>query len=340
MVEKQFKVDAKKYKSVYNAQSISEVFDSALDDLEKRRQGIFYGFKTRFTKINNTFGGGIELGTTFTFGGRPGTGKTAFAKNIIFDIPKLNKVPYIVNFFNWEMTNERFLFRYFTEETGVDSDTLKSVKTTLKQEIMDRIIQEGKKLSDYNIIFYDTPIRSGKLKRLIKSQIKDYPNHIILNVFDHTRFSIAEGNETEEQKITRFYAELNEIKKYKNDKGEPRVANLVLTQLNREIDKHIVREGYRAPVSGDIFGSDGVYQTSDNVALAHRPEDYNQQKWQHGYITEVIKGVEYVTKKPKMVPTNNKLFIEVTKNREGILGTILLDHDLRHGIIKDHKPKN
>ena len=103
--------------------------------------------------------------------------------------------------------------------------------------------------------------------------------------------------------------------------------NIIISQLNREVEKHTINKEYRAPVATDIFGADAVQQFADAIILLHRPDLYGLEEYNLG----VLNGIPY------KLETKNKIVAEVVKNREGRLGRLVFEHDLSINKIETFK---
>ncbi len=105
--------------------------------------------------------------------------------------------------------------------------------------------------------------------------------------------------------------------------------NIWLSQMNRNIETNVSRDkmGSYTPVSSDIFGSDGVFQSADIVIALHRPGIYKIDNFE-GIPTG------YDENDPDK---NDDLLIEcVLKQREGWTGNIMMKHNLAHNKIVDY----
>src|SRR5688572_17491740 len=90
--------------SQYGFQTVGDVYNNAIDEIQKRRDGLVNPYKTRWSKFNEVLGGGIQKATTYVIGGRPGLGKSAFSNRLLFDLCEGNDVSQTVFlYWNFEM---------------------------------------------------------------------------------------------------------------------------------------------------------------------------------------------------------------------------------------------
>lgn len=256
---------------------------------------------TGFTDYNNVVGG-IEMCTNTIIGARPGVGKTMIALTLLFNMFKLNKeVKMIAIFWNWEMTNEQQMHRLFSQKVRKSTKSLKTDELSEEEKrMMYELLMEHR---DENIFFIDVAADVARISTTVKNVKNKYPNHSIVNIFDHTRLVKKEANsiKSEEARLFDLYAEANNIKKLG-------CANILLSQLNREMEKEMIKSGvYRPPTTADLFGADAAQQFADVTILLHRPEKYGVTEWD-----KPVEG----DKKIK-IKTKNRLWCEVGKNRNG-----------------------
>ena len=98
---------------------------------------------------------------------------------------------------------------------------------------------------------------------------------------------------------------------------------IILTQLNRSIEASERRDENKNqilhfPTKGDIYGGDSLYQFSDIVLVAHRPEMSSISLTKYG---------------PDEWNTHNKIFFHYLKVREGEPGIAIMTNDLKNNNI-------
>ena len=282
------------------AKRIDQILEDAYANLTAPDKNYIF-LDTGFNEYNRVIGG-IEMCTNTVIGARPGVGKTMIALTLLFNMFKLNKnVKLIALFWNWEMTNEQQMHRLFSQKIKKSTKALKTDELTKDEKIM--MYELLKEHADENIFFIDIAADVNRIGTLVRNIKSRYPNHSIVNIFDHTRLVKKEANsmKSEEARLFDLYAEANNIKKIG-------CANILLSQLNREIDKDMQKSGtYRPPTTADLFGADAAQQFADVTILLHRPEKYGVLEWE-----------KYSDSDKKIkIKTKNRLWCEVGKNRNG-----------------------
>ena len=129
---------------------LSEYYDR-IDQLASRGDEI-YGVPTGFTDLDRLLGG-LQPSDLLIVAGRPGMGKTAFmlsaAKNAA------QKYKKHVAIFSLEMSNEQLVQRLISQETGIDSQRLRTGK--LEGDEWPLFAHAVEVLSDTVIFLDDTP---------------------------------------------------------------------------------------------------------------------------------------------------------------------------------------
>lgn len=311
-----------------------EVLLNSIETIKNRRNGRVSGVITPWKPLNRVFGGAIEFGSNFILGARPGMGKSAIATILAFEIPLLNNIPIIILYWNWEMTNVSQGIRFFSNRTGKTVTQLKSAgymesdsstkDYQLDFETFNTLAHYSNTVKDINFFFHQQPVTAYRFEETVEAISKANPGFAIINIVDHTRYVKKLKEATEEERLTSLYMAGNRIK---NSTG---CINIFLSQLNRELERYIIEKSYRAPVNSDLFGADSAYQCADYMLLIHRPERYNVEEWWAGTDSNG---------KPVKIKTKDFMWGELVKNREGIEGTILFQHELKYNRIIDYVQK-
>ncbi len=299
-----------------------------IDDV---RSGRIYPILTS-SKKENTNIGGFYPGDQVIIASRTGMGKTAYIINRMTDMvdPVINpkyKDKCIILFDNWEMSDSRSLLRMVSK---AEKESVKSLldyqnkMTDLKFEAVKTAIN---KLSDYPIYFSNYSTNVEQWKRNKRAIQEKFPNHTIINIVDHTRL-ITKGDEyNEEQLITNLANAGIDVKKRYDQ------INIFLSQMNRNIEtgnKDRTTLGSVLPVSSDIFGSDGLFQSAELVLALHRPGFYGLREFKYkGFSVETG-----LTDDPNS--EDNLLIVCILKQRDGRLTNILLKHNLAINEIIDY----
>jgi replicative DNA helicase len=290
--------------------------------MERRQAGEAWGFKTAWSKLNEALGCGIPYDATVTIGARTGVGKSAFVNIMILDIFRLNPDDNIIGlYWNWEMPAYQQGTRIISNKINKSVQELLSSKVPIDNFTLSQSKEIKQMFMNYNIYFVDNAVNIADIESIIREIHAENKDFRIINIFDHTRLILGSGEKTEEDKIHKFYSMCTRTVKQCN------CTNIVISQLSRKVeDDNIIISKYRAPKTSDIFGADAAGQYSNTIMLLHRPELYGvlSQPLQRDRLGNIIKELD----------TRGKLFLEITKNRDGPAGTIIFEQDLKNNTIK------
>ena len=131
-------------------QVLSEYYDR-IDQLASRGEEIF-GVPTGFIDLDRLLGG-LQPSDLLIIAGRPGMGKTAFMLSVAKNAAQIHKKH--VAMFSLEMSNEQLVQRLIAQETGIDSQRLRTGK--LNEEEWPLFTHAIEVLSDTRIFLDDTP---------------------------------------------------------------------------------------------------------------------------------------------------------------------------------------
>jgi replicative DNA helicase len=131
-------------------QVMSEVYDN-IDELS-RRDGEVLGVPTGFIDLDKLLGG-LQPSDLIIIAGRPGQGKTAFLLSLALHAALEHKKR--VATFSMEMSNEQVAQRLISQQTGIDSQRLRTGK--LSEEEWPLFTHSIEVLSDTRIFMDDTP---------------------------------------------------------------------------------------------------------------------------------------------------------------------------------------
>src|SRR5512134_948512 len=128
---------------------LSEYYDR-IDDLAKRPDEI-YGVPTGFIDLDKMLTG-LQPSDLLIIAGRPGQGKTGFLLSIAKNAGLTHKKH--VAIFSLEMSNEQVVQRLIAQETGIDSQRLRTGK--LQEQEHDLFVHSIEVFSDTRIYLDDT----------------------------------------------------------------------------------------------------------------------------------------------------------------------------------------
>lgn len=234
------------------------------NNIDEQRKIIEEGYdpfiKTNFSSIDSLISG-FKPGEVIILGGRPATGKTAFALNLGLRIGKKSKVPVVM--YSLEMSDNELGYRIMAKLSGINSRFIQDGgQYKLDKNALYRIQEQAK---DYNFYFEDnmnsslenikSSLIEAKAKYGIKMAIIDYLQLITINRFMNTNDRVAH--------ISR------ELKLLAN---ELKIPIIVLSQLSRDSEK-----AKREPAASDLRDSGGIEQDASTIFLLYYNDDNEKE---------------------------------------------------------------
>lgn len=259
----------------YGRKSYIDLLGKGVVYVDKRRTGKIKSLRTPWTGVNEAGIGGLEWGSLFTLGARPGSGKTMFVSQILRDARKLNPGQnFNILEFQMEMGEEQYASRQFSGVTGKKYDELLSAKMpidTFTMEQMDKYIAHCKQLEDtgFRRDVVNDSLNSKEIEEVIYETYSEYGSNPLIVTLDHSW--LIKKLSTEKDKFETIY---NTTEMLMNVKKKLPVVVIMITQLNRSIDEPLRRQPCSLgnyPTSSDVFGGDALYQGSDMVGVLSRP---------------------------------------------------------------------
>jgi replicative DNA helicase len=265
-------------------QVLSEYYDR-IDQLASRGEDIF-GVPTGFIDLDRLLGG-LQPSDLLIIAGRPGTGKTAFMLSAAKNAAQIHKKH--VAIFSLEMSNEQLVQRLIAQETGIDSQRLRTGK--LDEEEWPIFTQAIEVLSDTRVFLDDTPALTPlQLRTKCRRLHLEYQLDMIL--VDYLQLMTSGGRvENRVQEVSHISRNLKVLARELN------VPVLAAAQLSRAVEQRADKE----PQLSDLRESGSLEQDADIVMFIHRPELYEK---------DTLK--------------QNIAQIKVAKHRNGPVGTIEL----------------
>lgn len=291
---------------------ISLVTREAINYIESRKNHTIESLKTRWTKFNNACMGGIEPNCIYTIAGISGSGKSSMANLIQVDlIDKNPEQETVILSFSLEMVGFRQIGRTLSNKLRRTTSYLYSSQQDLDDDTFNKIINVTNKLKEYPIYFVDTPDTPNEVERIImdfyEQYVKNTNKHFVI-IYDHALLTKQVGS------IIETISDLEKI--FIRVKKLPLTSIIQIAQMNREIEKpeRINNPSQNYPMRSDISSSDAMFHASDYVMVIHRPE--------------LLNIVEYG---PNRLPTTNKVYLHILKNRDAGKPCILeFENDLMY----------
>jgi replicative DNA helicase len=240
-------------------QVLSDYYDR-IDELSTRDDEI-YGVPTGFIDLDRLLGG-MQPSDLLIIAGRPGSGKTAFMISAGKNAALIHKKH--VAMFSLEMSNEQLIQRLISQETGIDSQRLRTGK--LEEEEWPKFTQAIEVLGDTIMFLDDTPsLTPLQLRTKCRRLHMEYKLDLIL--VDYLQLmSSGIRSENRVQEVSYISRNLKMLAR------ELHVPVLAAAQLSRAIEQRTDKE----PQLSDLRESGSLEQDSDIVMFIHRPELYDQ----------------------------------------------------------------
>lgn len=230
------------------------------------------GMPTGFRDLDKILGG-LQRSDLVIIAGRPGQGKTAWMLNTALNVSKLNKR---VAFFSLEMSNEQLMQRLVSQETGINTHSLRQGE--LNEDDWQRFTNAIGVLSDMGIYLDDTPAISP-LQLRTKSRRLAAEVQLDLIVVDYLQLMTADlgRGANRVQEVSHISRSLKTLARELN------VPVLTGAQLSRGVEQ---RSGQR-PMLSDLRESGSIEQDSDVVLFLHHPDAWDEDP-QRQNVTEII----------------------------------------------------
>ena len=298
-----------------NIRSMKVVAQEAINYIKGRKERNIVSLKTRWGKFNKQCMGGVEPNVVMTIAGISGSGKSSWANELTTDIIDLNpEEDIIILNFSLEMVGFRQVGRTLSNKLRRTTSTLYSSETSLDEDTFRKVINVSNQLKEYPIYFVDDPGTPMQVRDTIMSfyekYVKGTNKHFII-VYDHALLTKQTGSQIETMsELERVFIQVKKL---------PMTSVIQLAQMNRNIEQseRINNPLSHYPMRSDLSSSDDMFQASDYVLVLHRPE---------------ILGIQEYG--PSHLPTNNKIYMHILKNRDAGRPCILeFENDLAYNNI-------
>ena len=294
-------------------QSIATAVRQSIAIVDGARKGERELLLTKWPRLNRNLLGGLQPGKMYVIGGRPGSGKSAVSNQMIFDIldlASLEKKEVVVFYWSFEMPGYQQILRSASKDTGKQMADFYSVDRVLDDIAFDQFMRSVHKFVKYPVYFQNRPRTVKFMIEACEKFAKAYPDVLIVNLIDHSRLVLDHETEKEMEKLNKLSKACMYMQSTIGVQSSPKVINILLSQLNRNIeDKERAKDQYQ-PLLTDLFGGDSIGQDAHVVMMIQRPND--------------LYGItaSYCGEDPKGL-----LAIHMEKNRDGLLGMIPYDFD-------------
>jgi replicative DNA helicase len=265
-------------------QVLSNVYDR-VDQLSKRDEDI-YGVPTGLIDLDRLLGG-LQKSDLLIIAGRPGMGKTGFMLGAAKNAAQKHKKH--VAMFSLEMSNEQLVQRLIAQETGIDTQRLRSGK--LNENEWPLFTHAIEVLSDTTMFLDDTPAITP-LQLRTKCRRLHLEFNLDLIIIDYLQLMSGDlRTDNRVQEVSYISRNLKVLARELN------VPVLVGAQLSRAVEQRVDKK----PVLSDLRESGSLEQDADIVMFIHRPEEEVREKPQN--MPDIIKS-EIIVAKHRNGPTH------------------------------------
>ncbi len=237
---------------------LSDYYDR-VDRLSNRDEEIL-GVPTGFIDLDRLLSG-LQPSDLLIIAGRPGQGKTAFMLSVARNAAQRKKH---VAIFSLEMSNEQLVQRLIAQETGIDSQRLRTGK--LNEDEWPVFAHSIEVLGDTRIFLDDTPAITP-LQLRTKCRRLHMEFNLDLIVIDYIQLMHSGSrNENRVQEVSFISRQLKVLAKELN------VPVLAAAQLSRAVEQRADKR----PVLSDLRESGSLEQDSDIVMFIYRQDQYEK----------------------------------------------------------------
>ncbi|MDO9546690.1 MAG: replicative DNA helicase [Pelolinea sp.] len=234
---------------------VSQYYDR-VSQLSQRSEEIF-GVPTGLSDLDKVLGG-LQKSDLLIIAGRPASGKTGFLLTIAKNAALKHKKH--VAMFSLEMSNEQLVQRMIAQETGINSQDLRSGK--IKEDQWDVFTKAIEVLGDSKIYLDDTPALTP-IQLRTKCRRLHLEHHIDLILVDYIQLMSSESRtDNRVQEVSYISRNLKTLARELN------VPVLAAAQLSRAVEQR----SDKRPMLSDLRESGSLEQDADIVMFIHKKD--------------------------------------------------------------------
>lgn len=283
------------------ARSIGDVIRRRMKQLDEIATGALSGFTTGVKILDDKIGG-WQPGIVSLIAARPGMGKSSLG---LATADACSFASHGVHVFSLEDTEAAYADRTMSRTSGVPAESIRNCKLSSKdlQEIQSTIPQVTKRA---NWIFDDrSGISALEIVRSVRRHKKR--NGTRVAIVDYIQL-VAKPS----PRMTSHEALSETITTFADAAKQDKIAYVVMSQLNREIEK---REDKRPQLS-DLRESGSLEERSKCVVGLYRGATYGKKP---------KKGVDYQVAEPSQEDFEKQIQLLVLKNSNGRTGRVFAE---------------
>jgi replicative DNA helicase len=229
-------------------------------ELASRERGKKPGVPTGYEDLDRITGG-LPKGGLVILAARTSMGKTAFAMNLAMNVAKRDEG---VLFVSLEMNWTELLYRVWSRESQVSLSRIRD--NMISDRERDHMVEAQGRLCDKPLHVFDRPMLGMSAIAAQARRLKRRKN-LRLVVIDYLQLIQPEDRrDNREQQVAKA------SRRAKCLAGELEVPVLMLSQLNREVEK--TPNGDTTPKLSHLRESGAIEQDADIVMFVHNPEYY------------------------------------------------------------------
>ncbi len=248
----------------HDVQPIKQVMSSVYDtiDMLSKQDEEFFGVPTGFIDLDRLLSG-LQPSDLLIIAGRPGQGKSGFLMSVARNAAVMHKKHVAV--FSLEMSNEQVAQRMISQETGIDSQRLRTGK--LNDDEWPKFTHSIEMFSDTKIFLDDTPaVTPLQLRTKCRRLHMEYGLDLV--IIDYLQLMGGESQTSNRvQEVSYISRSLKVLARELN------VPVLTAAQLSRAIEQR----SDKRPVLSDLRESGSLEQDADIVMFIYRPDQYEKE---------------------------------------------------------------
>jgi replicative DNA helicase len=212
--------------------------------------------------------GGLQKSDLIVVAGRPGTGKTAFALSLAYQVGTSGG-GHSTGIFSLEMSREQLAQRLLAMETGIDTNRLRN--GAFRDTELERVIGAMGRLSELPVHIEDSAGLTLAELRAKARRLQAWKGLDLL-IIDYLQLAQVPGVHDRVQVVSEIARSLKNLAKDLN------IPIIALSQLSRAVESR----GSKVPQLSDLRESGEIEQAADVVMFVYREELYDPETEKKG----------------------------------------------------------
>lgn len=247
------------------AMTLSDALTETMADIDRRATAVVpSGYSTPWHD-GRMLGLALRPGELVVISGRPGSGKTSLALNIVDYVTSIYEVGALI--ISLEMNRVELCHRLLSSRGEVHGENIREGRLTFNERT--RLIETSVVLHGANVAIDDTPSQSLVSIAAQARRLKRRGNLGVVLIDYLTLIEPDNLRDTEYERVSKYSRRLKVLAKELN------IPVLVLAQMNREFEKSGTKGG--RPKLSHLRGGGSIEQDADVVAFVHRPEMFDDE---------------------------------------------------------------